>query len=45
MSTPLKNITGRPISSEADFYGREKEIAGLWRKLANDHVLLLAPAE
>jgi hypothetical protein len=45
MSAPLKNITGRPISSESDFYGREKEVSSMWRKLENDHVLLLAPAE
>jgi hypothetical protein len=43
MSAPLKNITGRPISSESDFYGREKEVSSMWRKLENDHVLLLAP--
>ena len=43
MSTSLKNITGRPISSESDFYGREQEVARIWRKLENDHVLLLAP--
>jgi uncharacterized protein len=43
MNQSLKNITGRPISSESDFYGREKEIARIWRKLENDHVLLLAP--
>lgn len=39
----VKNFVGRPITSESDFYGRDKEVARLWRKLENDHILLLSP--
>src|SRR5262249_23069895 len=38
----MRNMTGRPVT-ESDFYNREIELAGLWRKLETDHVLLLAP--
>lgn len=43
MSASLKNITGRPIRVASDFYGREREVAHIWRKLETDHILLLAP--
>lgn len=38
----LQNAIGRPVRG-ASFYDREREQAALWERLANDHVLLLAP--
>lgn len=43
MKLSIKNITGRPITAPSDFYGREKEVSRIVRRLENDHVLLLAP--
>lgn len=39
----MRNIVGRIITSEHDFFGRDKEISQLWSDLESNNLLLLAP--
>ncbi|MBF0162269.1 MAG: ATP-binding protein [Magnetococcales bacterium] len=38
----MRITVGNPVEGE-NFYGREREMGQLWERLANDHVLMLAP--
>lgn len=38
----MNNVLGRPVVGD-DFFDRKQDVARVWRRLANDNVLLLAP--